>query len=89
MYENGNAVEQDYAKAMEYYQREADLGEPYGYCSIGSLYAKGLGVAQDYEKAAEYYRKSSELGEKDAVEYLKELVEAGHVSGDYLEGLGE
>ena len=46
-------------------------------------------MEQDYEKAAEYYRKGAELGVEDALDYLKELVEAGHVSGDYLEGLGE
>lgn len=74
---------------MEYYQRSIDTGEGYGYLSMGDLYRKGLGVEQSYEKAAENFRKSAELGVEQAVEALKDLVEAGYVSKDYLEGLGE
>ena len=63
----------------------AALGE----AASAPMSAEELLQAGKDAEAAEDYRKSAELGEKDAVEYLKELVEAGHVSGDYLEGLGE
>lgn len=74
---------------MEYYQRSTELGEGYGFLSIGDMYRKGLGVEQSYEKAAENFRKSAEFGVEEAAEALKELVEAGYVSEDYLNGLGE
>ena len=46
-------------------------------------------MEQSYEKAAENFRKSAEFGVEEATEALKELVEAGYVSEDYLNGLGE
>lgn len=60
MYQNGLAVEKDYATALEYYRASADQGYPSGQFGLGSLYEKGRGVAQDYAEAAKWYRLSAE-----------------------------
>ena len=79
----------DYEKAMEYYQQAAEKGVAASIYGIGYLYCNGLGVEQSYERAAEYYRQAAEAGLEEAVDELKALAEAGHISEEYLEGLGE
>lgn len=56
MYLGGFGVEQDYAKALEWFEKaNNDFW-------IGYMYQEGLGVEQDYAKAKEYYEKDYELG---------------------------
>lgn len=43
-YAYGNEVEQDYAKAMEWYLKAADLGISGAMCNVGWLYENGYGV---------------------------------------------
>lgn len=73
MHEKGLGVEQDYAKAAEYWRRVADFHKPslikmldtvakVPDCifKLGYLYQHGLDVPLDYEKAEHYYRKAME-----------------------------
>lgn len=60
LYQNGRGVAIDYAKAMEWFQKAADLGFADAMNNIGVLYANGLGVDQDSAKALEYYQKAAE-----------------------------
>ncbi len=62
MYDYGNGVEQDYALAMEWYKKAADLGHTGAMNNIGYMYGYGNGVEQDYETAMEWYKKAAELG---------------------------
>lgn len=60
IYLNDEAV-QDYAKAMEIFQRAAntarnEVAEFY----IGLIYAQGLGVTQDYQQALAWFRKAAD-----------------------------
>ena len=41
-------VKQDYSKALEYFQKAADLGCSGAFNNIGNLYENGQGVKQDY-----------------------------------------
>jgi UDP-3-O-acyl-N-acetylglucosamine deacetylase len=50
-YNNGEGVEQDYERAMEYYELAADQGHAKAQNNLGSCYFYGNGVEQDYEKA--------------------------------------
>ncbi len=75
MYFNGNGVQQDYHKAMEYYLKSAkqknshaqnNIGIPFFQWSIinlslftGNMYFNGNGVQQDYHKAMEYFLESA------------------------------
>ena len=54
MYANGQGVEQNYAKAVEYYQLAADQGYANAQFNLGIIYEEGQGVEQNYAKAVEY-----------------------------------
>ena len=54
-YENGDGVEQDYAKAMEYYLSAAEAGNGEGMRRVGRLYQYGNGAETDYALAMEWY----------------------------------
>ena len=62
-YEQGIAgVEKDLDKAIEWYQKAADVGDNYAMCALGNLYSKGMGNANDKEKAFVYFRKAAMAG---------------------------
>ena len=67
MYRNGEGVERDYAKAVEWYEKSAEGGDTVAMICLGDLYENGgYGVEQDYEKAEEWYRKGAERYRKTA-----------------------
>ncbi|MBU6372774.1 MAG: SEL1-like repeat protein [Alphaproteobacteria bacterium] len=78
MYENGRAVQKDYATAVLWYQKLADEGSAVGTRGLGWMYYNGWGVEQDYAKAAEYYRTASEAGDGNASNNLAALYENGY-----------
>ena len=63
MYQNGLGVETDYAKALEWYEKAAEMGDATAMYNIANIYENGLGVDQDAEKAAEWYAKAEEAAE--------------------------
>lgn len=54
-YQNGEGVEQDYTKAMEWNFRAVNMGSGRGWANVGQMYEKGQGVEQSYEKAVMFY----------------------------------
>ena len=52
-YGNGQDITQDYNKAMEWYQKAAELGNAAGMNAIGLMYRSGYGISKDYDKAME------------------------------------
>lgn len=62
LYREGDEVEQNYAEALQWYQRAADRQDAYGLNNLGSMYLNGLGTEPDAEQAAKYYRQAAELG---------------------------
>lgn len=79
MYENGNGVEQDYEKALEYYILSAKAENPdfKGMRLAGLMYQNGTGVAQDYSKAAECFQAAAEAGDVSGAYFLGVLYESG------------
>ena len=67
-YQNGFAVQQDYQKALQYYQEGAKQGDSYCYTQPGSLYGRGEGADKDPKKALAYYRQAAGLG--DSLAYV-------------------
>ena len=59
----GKGVEQDYAKAFEWYLKSATQGNAEAQNNLGELYDKGKGVEQDSAKAFEWYLKAAEQGD--------------------------
>jgi TPR repeat protein len=59
---HGRGVEKDPAKALEHFQKAAELGHIEAPGAIGYFYAAGAGVDKDEAKAAEWFQKGSEKG---------------------------
>ncbi len=70
LYAQGMGVEQDYAKAVKYWELSgtADANNNLGIC-----YEKGMGVPLDKAKAAQYYTLAIAGGNKDAEQNLKAM----------------
>src|SRR5437867_9161069 len=55
MYEHGNGVPRDFAKAARWYRLAAEQGMAPAQLNLGTLYENGQGVAQSYAEAARWY----------------------------------
>jgi TPR repeat protein len=78
LYQNGQGVAQDYAKAREWYEKAAAKGDANAMFSLGGLYESGAGVAQDYAKARGWYEKGADEGGAEAMTNLGVLYEKGY-----------
>lgn len=82
LYENGNGVPRDDAKAAELFKRAATSGSD-GYSTLGKVhYAsalyQGKGVPRDEAEAMKWFRAAAAEGSKDAEEFLR----TGHHTAD-------
>jgi TPR repeat protein len=66
MYTNGTGVQQDYAKAAEWYRRAAEQGHANAALNLGVMYASGRGVPRDRVEAARWFREAAERGDVHA-----------------------
>lgn len=55
-------VEKDMNKAIEYFQKAADLGYTYALNNLGFCYLNGYGVEKDLKKGFEYIEKAADGG---------------------------
>lgn len=77
MYERGVLTENpDYVKALEYYEKAAELGNTDGYCRAALYLADGYAGVTDEEKAKAYYEKAAEQGSAYAIVELGLIEEA-------------
>ena len=60
MFEKGQGVKQDYAKALLRYINAAVLGQATAQDNLGCMYLHGRGVKQDYAKALSWFRRAAE-----------------------------
>ena len=56
MYEYGQTVEEDHAKAMQLYLKAAEQGEAAAQFAIGLMYDKGTGVDKDPTQAYKWWQ---------------------------------
>ena len=88
MYEHGVGVEQDGAKAVEWYTKAADLGHATAMNDLGYMYMYGEGVEQDGAKAVEWYIKAADLGNTTAMNRLGYMYYNGEgVEQDYAKAI--
>ena len=88
IYRYGEGVEQDYTKALEWYNKAANAGNATAMYNIGYMYDYGEGVEQDYSKALEWYNKAANAGNSAAINnigYMYEFSEG--VEQDYSKAL--
>ncbi|CRF50309.1 hypothetical protein HHE06_01320 [Helicobacter heilmannii] len=67
----------DYAKALQYYQKAADMGETRAYFDLGLMYFNGNGVAKDYSKALQYFQKGAKMENASSYGMLGIMYENG------------
>jgi TPR repeat protein len=58
-YAKGNGVQQDYAAALEWFQRAAAQDAPRAQFYLGLMYERGYGVARSYATALDWYRRAA------------------------------
>lgn len=56
------AADQDYSRAVYWYQKAADQKHVLGQVSLGYMYSEGKGLRQDYSKAVYWYQKAADQG---------------------------
>ncbi len=59
---NGEGVEQDFAKALEWFRHAATNGNPKAQNSLGLMYLNGVGVQTDFAEAFEWFQKAVRNG---------------------------
>ncbi len=75
---DGTGSEQDYAIAIELYEKGSDLGDPQASVNLGYIYYYGRGRAADYTKAYECYSRAALTCEHpEALYKLGDLYAAG------------
>ena len=69
----GRNGKRDYAAALEFYRRAAELGNASAQNSLGRMFELGDGVPQDEANAIKWYRQAAEQGHPDAMAALHRL----------------
>jgi TPR repeat protein len=73
MYYQGLGKQQDYEKAVLWYEKAVKEEHPAAQYDLGICYYYGQGVAKNREKAIKLWKQSAEQEFEDAVEALKDL----------------
>jgi hypothetical protein len=67
MYETGQGVAQDHKRAVLWYQKAAEAGDPMAQFDLGRIYETGQeGVAMDYVEAHKWWNIAAANGEERA-----------------------
>ncbi len=84
MYRDGDGVEKNASKAVEWLTKAAENGSAEAQWYLGNMYCDGNGVVLSYSKALEWYTSAAELGDADAFVSLGVLYQHGRgVSKDF------
>ncbi|WP_338149019.1 caspase family protein [Bradyrhizobium elkanii] len=77
MYESGDGVDKDPARARFYYETVAEMNFSPAIVSLGIQYEQGISVTRNLGTAYSYYRRAADLGNPRAVNLMGELTEKG------------
>ncbi len=78
-YSNGIGITVDYAKAVEYYKKAADLGDAAAENNLGSCYKNGYGgLEKNNKEAFSWYQKAANKGYREAQKNLGICYENGY-----------
>lgn len=66
-YDNGNGVEKNAEKAVEWYLRAVERGSVRAMYHLGLSYKNGDGVEKSGSDAVEWFRRAAEKGDADAM----------------------
>lgn len=57
-----HSLKKEYAEAVKWFQKAAEMGEPNAQYNLGICYYKGQGIKQDFEEAVKWLKKAAEQG---------------------------
>ena len=86
-YYGRDGVEKDRAKALEYYEQAAELGNADATYNVGMCAKLGMGCRKDLDVASYYYYQAAKLGHERAFDELKALAEAGDAKAQNRYGI--
>lgn len=66
-YKEGKAVQMDYQKSCDYFQKAANMGDSQSVYAIGYMHYKGLGCSQDYALAAKLFSQGAYGGRDNSM----------------------
>ncbi len=78
MYENGDYVEKDLAKAIDWYEKAAEKNNAWGLYNLGEKYYEGTYFNQNYVKAHELYIKAANQNHSNAQNKLGIIYDNGY-----------
>lgn len=84
LYTQGQGVEADPARAVQWLEKAAALGDSRAQFELGLAHENGIGVARDPRAAAGWFRRAAEQGDKEAQFNLAVML-----ATDYGAGPGE
>jgi TPR repeat protein len=70
LYQKGEGVRRNGAKAIAWYRKAADQGNVIAQNNLGAMYASGDGASQDYAQAITWLRKAADQGDAIAEDNL-------------------
>ncbi len=73
MYKNGNGVEKDDFRAVDFYTKACEMNHQKACYNLGVMYLEGDFLAINKTKAKEYFEKSCNLGYSNACKELGKL----------------
>ncbi len=77
MYDLGQGVHKDPARAVVYYRKAAKLGNVYGQFNLAVAYNTGVGIPMNYRAAVKWYRRAAEQNANFAQYSLATMYEDG------------
>ena len=63
MYERGEGVDKDLARAVHWYEKAAEQGQMRAQLNVARAFHTGKGVEQDFVRAMQWYTKAAEQGD--------------------------
>lgn len=77
MYHDGDGAEQDYAQALEWYEKAAKAGNRQAQFNLGLMYKNGEGMAPDLTLARRWFTRSADAGDMRAMFQLGAMTYTG------------
>ena len=87
LYDKGQGVPRDDAKALEWYTKSAEGGYAKAQYNLALMYEHGEGIKADLNQAREWFRKAAVGGNGSAMDHLRHLAEGGDVRAQYELGV--
>jgi uncharacterized protein len=66
MYYEGKGVTRDYAEAVKWYRKAAELGEAEAQVNLGTMFSEGQGATRNYIEAYVWFSRSAAQGNERA-----------------------